>query len=128
MGILDPATGEFEYTSAGHNPPLLVRAAGGYEALGGGGVILGILPGAKYESKRVRLAKGDVLVMFSDGVTEAPNPQGEEYGEARLANLVAELAAQPAAEIVEAIHKSVHEFSEGAPPSDDITVVVARRI
>jgi serine phosphatase RsbU (regulator of sigma subunit) len=128
VGILDPATGEFEYTSAGHNPPLLVRAAGGYETLGGGGIVLGLLPEAHYEAARVRLAVGDVLVMFSDGVTEAPNPQGEEYGEKRLANLVAELSAQPAAEIVEAIHRSVQEFTEGAPPADDMTVVVARKL
>jgi serine phosphatase RsbU (regulator of sigma subunit) len=129
MGILDTHTGEFVYISAGHNPPLIVRAGGGYETLGGGGgIILGILPMAKYEESRATLEKGDVLVMFSDGVTEAPNPADEEYGEDRLANLVAELAASPAKDIVDAVHKSVHEFTEGAPPFDDITVVVARRL
>ena len=76
----------------------------------------------------IKLEKGDVLVMFSDGVTEAPNPNDEEYGEERLANLVAELSARPAREIVNAIHKSVHDYAEGAPPADDITVVVCRMI
>ncbi len=128
MGIFDPQTGEVVYTSAGHNPPVLVRARGGYELLGGGGLVLGILPMAKYEESRITLEKGDVLVMFSDGVTEAPDPNDNEYGEERLANLVAELSLRPAKEIVDAIHKSVHEFTQGAPPADDITVVVARRI
>jgi serine phosphatase RsbU (regulator of sigma subunit) len=128
MGILDPETGELVYTSAGHNPPVLVRATGGYDLLGGGGLILGILPMAKYEESRITINKGDVLVMFSDGVTEAPDPNDQEYGEERLAKLVAELALRPAKEIVDAIHKSVAEFTQGAPPADDITVVVARRV
>ncbi len=128
FGILDPATGELAYVSAGHNPPVLVRAKGGYELLPGGGLILGIMPIAKYQESRVTLEKGDVLVMFSDGVTEAPNPNDEEYGEERLANLVAELSGKPASEIVAAIHTSVAEFTEGAPPADDITVVVTRRL
>lgn len=128
MGILDPKTGELVYSSAGHNPPVLVRANGGYETLSAGGVVLGILPAARYTESRITLDKGDVLVMFSDGVTEAPNPNDEEYGETRLANLVAELAARPAKEIVDAIHASVRTFTEGAPPADDITVMVARRL
>lgn len=128
FGILDPKTGELEYVSAGHNPPVLVRAGGGYELLPGGGLILGILPIAKYEASRVTLEKGDTLVMFSDGVTEAPNPNDEEYGEERLANLVAELSGKTSREIVAAIHTSVAEFTQGAPPADDITVVVTRRL
>lgn len=128
MGILDPESGELVYTSAGHNPPLLVRAKGGYDTLTGGGLILGIMPMAKYEESRILLEKGDVLVMFSDGVTEAPDPNDNEYGEERLANLVAELASRPAADIVSAIHASVHEYTQGAPPADDITVVVTRRL
>ncbi len=128
FGVYDPTTGEIVYTSAGHNPPVLVRATGGYELLTGGSVMLGILSMAKYDEYRAKLEPGDVLVMFSDGVTEAPNPNDEEYGEDRLATLVAELSARPAKEIVDAIHSSVHEFTEGAPPADDITVVVCRRI
>ncbi|MEO5926958.1 MAG: SpoIIE family protein phosphatase [Bryobacteraceae bacterium] len=128
FGILDPETGDLTYVSAGHNPPVLVRAEGGYELLPGGGLILGILPKAKYEEFHITIEKGDVLVMFSDGVTEAPNPNDEEYGEERLANLVAELSGKSAHDIVAAIHSSVAEFTEGAPPADDITVVVARRL
>ncbi len=129
MTVADPVTGELVYTNAGHNPPLLVRASGGFEELKGlGGMILGILPMAKYQESRAAFQPGDVLVMFSDGVTEAADPRGLDFGEQRLADLVASLRSRPAAEIAEAIHQAVAAFTEGAPAADDITVVVARRV
>ena len=128
MTVADPSTGELVFTNAGHNPPLLVRASGGFEELKGGGMILGILPMAKYQESRAALEPGDVLVLFSDGVTEAANPRGEEFGEQRLAELVASLRDRPSAEIVESIHAAVAAYTEGAPAADDITVVVARRV
>jgi serine phosphatase RsbU (regulator of sigma subunit) len=128
MAIADPSSGELVFTNAGHNPPLVVRAAGGFETLKGGGVILGILPMATYQESRVQLEPGDILVLFSDGVTEAVNPQDEDFGDDRLANLVKSLSDRPAAEIVEAIDSAVTEFTQGAPAADDITVVVVRRV
>jgi sigma-B regulation protein RsbU (phosphoserine phosphatase) len=128
MTIADPATGELVYVNAGHNPPLVVRASGGVEMLKGGGIILGILPIAKYQESRVTLTPGDVLVLFSDGVTEAADPRDQEFGEERLANLVMSLRDRCAAEIVEEVHQAVVAYSEGAPAADDITVVVARRL
>jgi phosphoserine phosphatase RsbU/P len=128
MTVADPATGELVFTNAGHNPPLLVRASGGFEELKGGGMILGILPMAKYQESRAAFQPGDVLVLFSDGVTEAADPRGEEFGEQRLAELVASLHGRPSAEIVEAVHAAVASYTEGAPAADDITVVVARRV
>src|SRR5262249_307327 len=121
-------TGELVFTNAGHNPPLLVRAGdGGVEMLEGGGMILGILPMATYQESRAVMHSGDVLVLFSDGVTEAPNPRGEEFGEERLGKLVASLRDRPSTEIVDEIHKAVGVYSEGAPAADDITVVIVRR-
>jgi serine phosphatase RsbU (regulator of sigma subunit) len=128
MMIADPATGELVYVNAGHNPPLLVRATGGFEVLKGGGVILGILPFAKYQESRVTLLSGDVLVLFSDGVTEAADPHDQEFGEERLADLIVALRDRKAAEIVEEVHKAVVAYSQGAPAADDITVVIARRL
>jgi len=128
MAVANPKTGELVYTNAGHNPPLVVRAGGGFETLRGGGVILGILPMAKYKESCVELAPGDILVLYSDGITEAVSPAGEDFGEERIATLVASLRDCPASEIVEAIEKAVAEFTEGAPAADDITVVVARRV
>ena len=128
MTVADPATGELVYTNAGHNPPLMVRAAGGVETLRGGGVILGILPMAPYQESRISMGCGDILVLFSDGVTEAANSQDEDFGDERLGALVASLRDRPAIEIVEAIERAVSDFTQGAPPADDITVVVARRL
>lgn len=128
MTIADPATGELVYSNAGHNPPVLVHANGEYQTLEGGGMILGILPQAVYQESRVSMTPGDVLVLFSDGVTEAANPRDEDFGEERLARLVASLRDRSANEIVEAIHAAVTEFTEGAPAADDITVVVARKL
>jgi sigma-B regulation protein RsbU (phosphoserine phosphatase) len=126
--VADPKTNKLVYANAGHNPPVVVRARGGFDTLGGGGVILGIMPKAVYEQAETTFEPGDILVLFSDGVTEAPDPQDQEFGEERLANLVATLRDRPAREIVEEIHKAVHTFTQGAPPADDITVLIARRL
>jgi phosphoserine phosphatase RsbU/P len=127
--IADPKTGDVVYTNAGHNPPLVVRAKGGFETLqGAGGMILGILPKAQYQEANVTLDSGDILVLFSDGVTEAVDPDDHDFGEERLANLVALLKDRPASEIVEEVHRAVHAFTQGAPAADDITVVIARRL
>jgi phosphoserine phosphatase RsbU/P len=127
MTVADPATGELVFSNAGHNPPLLVRSSGTVETLQGGGMILGILPMATYQEARVTMDPGDVLVLFSDGVTEAADPRGEDFGEDRLADLVKSMHDRPAKDIVDAIHTAVLGFTEGSPPADDITVVIARR-
>jgi len=127
--IMDPKTGLVTYANAGHNPPLVVRAKGGFELLtGAGGMILGILPMSKYEEATVTLDRGDILVLFSDGVTEEVDPNDEQFGEERLANMVAEMRDRPASEIVQEVHRAVHAFTQGAPAADDITVVIARRL
>jgi sigma-B regulation protein RsbU (phosphoserine phosphatase) len=126
--VADPKTNKLVYANAGHNPPVVVRAKGGYDLLGGGGVILGIMPKAVYEQSETTFEPGDILVLFSDGVTEAPDPQDHEFGEERLAELVASLRNRPAREIVEQIHSAVHAYTQGAPPADDITVLIARRL
>ena len=129
IGVLDPKTGELVYVNAGHNPPLLVHMDGSVEKLEGTGVILGILPIAQYEQRTCTLDKGDVVVLFSDGVTEAVRPDAdEEFGEDRLAQALAELKHEPAQTIIEAINQRVQEFTKGAPPADDITLVIARRL
>ena len=133
MTIADPATGDLVYTNAGHNPPILVRKTPptgdkDFDQLEGGGMILGILPMAQYKEFSVQMQSGDILVLYSDGVTEAVDPTDEDFGEQRLADLVGSLRDRPAKEIVEAIHSEVARFTQGAPPADDITVVVAKRL
>jgi sigma-B regulation protein RsbU (phosphoserine phosphatase) len=127
MSIMNPVTGDLIYANAGHNHPLLVRAKGGFERLLGGGMILGILPTITYEEQQVCMERGDVLVLYSDGVTEAANPAGDDFGEDRLGELVASMRERPVAEIILAVENAVSAFTEGAPAADDITVVVARR-
>ena len=126
---LDPATGELSYSNAGHNPPYLLRAASGeVEQLTVGGPVLGILPAARYESAMVRIEPGDVLVMFSDGITEAQSASGEEYGEERLLAVLETVRHLPATDISRAVRESVEMFMGTAPAVDDITLVVARRV
>jgi sigma-B regulation protein RsbU (phosphoserine phosphatase) len=129
IGILDPATGELTYVNAGHNPPLVAHADGSVDKLDGTGLILGILPVAVYTQKTCTLAPGDALLLFSDGVTEAVRPDAdEEFGEDRLARNFAKLRNDDANAIIETINQQVHEFTAGAPPADDITLVVAKRV
>lgn len=126
---LDPGSGELHYVNAGHNPPYLVRAAAGapIEELTVGGPVLGILSAARYQSASLRLQPGDVLLMFSDGVTEAQSPTQEEYGEARLLAVLEESRGRTAAEIASAVRESLELFMGDAPAVDDITLVAARR-
>jgi len=126
--VLDASTGELRFANAGHNPPIVVRATGEVEMLEGGGPVLGILPAAPYTERRVHLAEGDMLVLYSDGVTEANNPNFDEFGEDRLIDLVQRYRNDPAGAIVQAITRSVTDFAAGAPQADDITLLVAKRV
>jgi serine phosphatase RsbU (regulator of sigma subunit) len=126
--MFDSRSGQLRYSNAGHNPPVLVRASGQVHMLEGGGPVLGILPPAVYTEDLACLNPGDVLVLYSDGVTEANNPEYEEYGEERLVECLKEVRDQPAAAIVQAVIKSVTDFAAGAPQADDITISVAKRL
>jgi serine phosphatase RsbU (regulator of sigma subunit)/pSer/pThr/pTyr-binding forkhead associated (FHA) protein len=128
FGVLDSTSGEIAYTNAGHNPPLLIRANSSIETLTGGGTVLGMLPELGYEQKTARLEPGDMLAIFSDGVTEAVNPDDDEFGEERLARLLVENAEKSSRELVDLVNASLDEFCAGAPPADDITLVIARRL
>jgi len=126
--VLDPKTGDLAYANAGHNPPILVRANGQAEMLEGGGPVLGILSIAPYSEMHNHLEPGDMLVLYSDGVTEAVNPAYEEFDEPRFIEVLQANRREPAAKIVEAVTKALAAFSAGAPQADDITMLVARRL
>lgn len=127
--ILDPTTGRMEYCNAGHNPPLLIHKSDEVEQLGASGLVVGIMADATYEERTCVLAPGDVLLLFSDGLTEASNPDsGEEFGEERLITLLKKERDQPSAKLIESIKAEVSSFTGGAAAADDITVVVARRL
>jgi phosphoserine phosphatase RsbU/P len=126
--VLDPAAGDLAYCNAGHNPPVIVRANGGVENLDGGGPPLGILSIANYSEYRAKLEPGDVLAIYSDGVTEANNAKEEEFGDERFAAVLAANRQKSAAEIVAAVNQALTEFAAGSPPADDITLIVACRV
>ncbi len=125
-----PENGEVLYCNAGHNAPLLIRASGqDTDKLEIGGPILGILANARYQQGQCELTPGDTLVLYSDGVTEAVRPgTEEEFGEERLEKLVREHHQESAATILGTIVQTLESWTSGAPPVDDITLVVARRV
>ena len=124
---VNPASGRVDYANAGHNPPVLVRADGAVEWLRDGGPILGVLPGIHYTASVTQMSAGDVLVIYSDGVTEAMTPEEFEFGEARLEEIVTEHRGGPARDLVSAIQARVTEWCGNAPPQDDLTVVVVKK-
>ncbi len=126
VGIIDPNESTFEYVNAGHDPIIFLRN-GNIEFLEANGVPFGILDVPRaYEIRKVKMEKGDMLVMYTDGVAEARNVGGEEYGLDRLNELVMELRDAEPNEVLQAIVKDVADFSYGAQQHDDITVLVAK--
>ena len=126
--VVDSTSGQMVFANAGHNPPVLVRANGDAQMIEGGGPVLGILPAAPYRESRAELGHGDMLVLYSDGVTEATNSRYEEFEEARFIEVLKENRGKSAAEIVAAVTRALAAFAAGAPQADDITLVVAKRL
>jgi sigma-B regulation protein RsbU (phosphoserine phosphatase) len=127
-GIFDASDGSFRYVNAGHNPPTLVRADGTIELLKVGGLLLGVIAGQPYESASVVLGDGDVLAMFTDGVTEAMSPENEEYGEERLEALLKAHRTETAAGILQALREDIRDFTDDTPVlSDDLTIILIKR-
>jgi sigma-B regulation protein RsbU (phosphoserine phosphatase) len=126
-GLLDATSGEFAFTNAGHNPPILVKADGRVTRLEPTGPVAGIFPLAAYHSADEQMAEGDYLVIFSDGVTEHKNRAGEEFGETRLTKTLLEAVDRSADEICTAIIDSLITFAGNRPYEDDVTIVVLRR-
>jgi len=128
-GILDPATGTLVYCNAGHSPPYLIRAQKGEDVqkLIRTGVPLGILEDRTWEQGVVQLAPGDLLVLYTDGVTEAQNPQEALFGEERLLESAQTNLGRPAQDIRDAIITDIYEFVGDAPQFDDITLAIVVR-
>jgi phosphoserine phosphatase RsbU/P len=123
--VLCYETGALTYANGGHNPPIIRRASGDIDLLGATGMVVGILPTARYDESSVTLEAGDVLALYSDGVTEAENPSGEPFGEMRLAELVGRLRHLPAQEVATTAAVELERFAPGEP-SDDRTLVIGQ--
>jgi sigma-B regulation protein RsbU (phosphoserine phosphatase) len=123
-GMLGP-DGSLTYCNAGHNAPLLVSAAS-IRRLETGGVVLGLFEQATFEQETVMLQRGDLIVAFSDGVTEAMNAEGEEFTDDRLLACAETHRGESPQQVMEALLADVHTFCAGAPQGDDVTVVLVR--
>jgi sigma-B regulation protein RsbU (phosphoserine phosphatase) len=121
--------GRVIFANAGHNPPLIVRAATGeVEYLKPHGMALGVLPEVSLNNQQARLEDGDVLVLYTDGVTDALDARGHEFGLERLEKAIVKHRTKSADGIVAAIQDAVNKFVGDEPPFDDLTLVVAKRV
>ncbi|RMH16407.1 MAG: GAF domain-containing protein [Acidobacteria bacterium] len=127
LAELNSETAEVSYLNAGHNPGVLIRRRGEVEELPAGGLPLGLMPQARYGARRVSLERGDLLCLYSDGITECESPAEEEYGLERLVALLEKRRDEPLEEIVAAIDLETTTFASGLPQGDDQTVVLLRR-
>lgn len=126
LALYDDRTQQFSYTNAGHNAPMLIRADGRIERLTTGGMMTGAFEWAMYEEAGAALASGDVLLIFSDGISEAESESGEEYGEERLAHFTAERRKLPATELRDAIFAEIDAWSGARERGDDQTLVIMK--
>lgn len=125
--VIDSAAGTIEYANAGHNPPLVLRADGSTEPLGATGTVLGIFPDGLYESHTIAFAPGDRLICYTDGITEATQPDGVEFGEDRLIAAARSCGpAATAATIVDAVTAAVAAWTGGAVQDDATLIAVTR--
>jgi serine phosphatase RsbU (regulator of sigma subunit) len=127
FGILDPISGKILYVNCGHIPPLLRTQDGTETNLMPTGPAVGLLPEARYTVQEAQLDPGDTLLAYTDGVTEARNPNGNLFGERRLKSLIVDRPYGSAAALLDAIETAVKEHTAGADPYDDITMLALRR-
>lgn len=126
-GILDTRTGTFEYANGGHNPPCWMRADGTLELLPStDGVALGVMDGLPYESRTLQLAPGDTVFLYTDGISEAMDPEGNEFTEARLLDCLRRARHGSIEAILHEVSEAVRHFAAGAPQSDDMTCLILR--
>lgn len=125
---LDLITGQLRYINAGHNPPLVGRMDGSVQKLDSGGFPLGIIPMAEYEVGQLQLNSGEALVIYSDGVSEANNLKGDEFGMEKLEEVIKNNLTRSASGLRDKVESALSEFTQTAPAGDDITLVIVKKI
>ncbi len=126
LALYDEASGIVTYTNAGHLPPVLIRN-GSARSLDVNGTVVGAFPFSKYDESKVQLESGDLLVCYTDGITEPENEYGEMFGEERLIELVSKHADREDTKIIETVMEAVRQWTNSPELSDDMTVVLARK-
>ena len=127
LAKLDPITGVVKYCSAGHPPALLLRANGELELLSAGGMLLGVIPAAPYVCGSFELGAGDILMIYSDGITESLNCAGEEFGYGRLEAQLRLAQAGAADAVLFSVLGAVQDFAAASPLIDDMSLAIVRR-
>jgi len=126
-GVLNVQDLTMNYVNGAHNPPILYNyRTGEMRFLEVGGTLVGMFENMEYEEDRVKLQKGDVMVMYTDGITEASNSSGEMFGEERLKEIIVKGERLSAIQMLQRIYDEVKRFSEGMPQQDDLTLIVMR--
>ncbi len=128
LGSLGLETGVLRWANAGHNPSLVIRQNGEVEQLAATGFPLGLFPRGSWEGRETRLAPGDLLLIYSDGIVEAANAQDEEYGLEQWIGILRDNRDSPAAIVAEEVNRHQREFMNGALYGDDRTLVIVRRV
>ncbi len=127
LAELDPSTGEVCYVNAGHNPGLVIRGDGSVGELSSGGLPLGLFGESSYEGGRLHLEPGDLLCVYSDGLTECESPTDEEFGVSRMIDLLRSSSDRSLSEVIGTVDKAVTDFAQGLDQGDDQTLVLLRR-
>jgi sigma-B regulation protein RsbU (phosphoserine phosphatase) len=127
-GILDASTRALSYTNAGHNPALMLDAEGNARLIERGGLPLGMFRDTRYHEYYLTIKPGEMLVLYTDGITEAVNSQGEEFGRDRLTEAVRANRELSARELIGAVQKRLMEWTEGQRPTDDVTLFVIKAV
>jgi sigma-B regulation protein RsbU (phosphoserine phosphatase) len=128
FGMLDARTGELQFSCAGHEAPYLINADGVTPVTGAQGLVLGLSADWDYETATIRLAPGETLYLYTDGITEAFNPHNEAFARPRLETALRQNASQTLDRLVERTVAAVRDFAGDAAQSDDIACLAIRRL
>ena len=130
IGAFDSSKKSLKYCNAGQQPPLVLRKTKSKEKsvilLGPTGAAIGLVENAEFEERTIDLQEGDLLVLYTDGITEAMNTHDQQFGRERLETLVQRVEHMPVKEVIQKIRLSLEEFSEGKPLADDTTIMICR--
>jgi sigma-B regulation protein RsbU (phosphoserine phosphatase) len=127
LGIIDLTNNELRFSNAGHHYPILITSDGKITQLEINGIVLGILESQHFEERTIQLNQGNLIVLYTDGVTEATNQNDEEFGIERLMNTIINIKDKPSEEIISGTLATIKSFIDTAPQADDITLVIIKR-
>jgi len=126
--VLDMDKNELTYVNAGHNPPLWAKPDGSIERLKRTAIALGVVTGEPVEQRTIKFESCDNLFLYTDGLTESFNLDGEFYGEERLMEAIRSTRCPSASDLLDVVEKSLLNFVQDMPPADDLTMLVLRRV